>query len=64
METTIKACESCEALSINGVWCHETGCPDAWMDDIRECLWCGSDFHPEERYQACCDESCAQDYRS
>jgi hypothetical protein len=22
-------CDSCEALMINGVYCHETGCPKA-----------------------------------
>jgi hypothetical protein len=55
-------CTSCEVLNINGLNCHETGCPDAWQDETRECLWCGSTFKPEERGQECCDRSCAAAY--
>ena len=25
-------CDGCAILSINGVLCHETGCPDSWRD--------------------------------
>jgi hypothetical protein len=42
-------------LSINGVACHEIGCPDAWKDETRECFECGCDFEPEQRYQQVCD---------
>lgn len=55
-------CDSCEVLSINGANCHETGCPDAWRDETRECKWCGSEFTPETRDQTCCEESCADAY--
>jgi len=55
-------CKSCEVLYINGVKCHETGCPDAWKDYERECLWCGQKFKPEERYQECCSHSCTVAY--
>ena len=34
-------CQSCEVLNINGVNCHEIGCPDAWKDYTRECKECG-----------------------
>lgn len=27
-------CDSCEVLTINGVYCHELGCPEAWKDEI------------------------------
>ena len=27
-------CQQCETVHINGVKCHEQGCPDAWMDYI------------------------------
>ena len=55
-------CHSCEALTINGIYCHEFGCPDAWRDYKRECKWCGQEFVPETEYQDCCDQSCAEAY--
>jgi hypothetical protein len=54
-------CSQCEALMINGVYCHETGCPEAWRDERRECGWCGQVFRPEIHHAICCDDSC---YRS
>lgn len=41
-------CNQCEALMINGVYCHETGCPNAgarfdgedWIQQF-ECFECG-----------------------
>lgn len=55
-------CNSCEVLYINGVKCHEIGCPEAWKDYERECKWCGSNFKPENKDQEFCDESCAEAY--
>ena len=55
-------CESCQALMINGVLCHETGCPDAWKDYKRECKWCGQEFSPETKEQVCCSDDCAESY--
>ena len=55
-------CESCEALNINGVNCHEAGCPDSWRDYDVECLKCGSDFRPAEGHQKFCDDECASAY--
>ena len=37
-------CDSCNVLSINGVNCHELGCPDAWQDYEVKCKWCDNDF--------------------
>jgi hypothetical protein len=51
-------CKSCELLRINGVVCHETGCPDAWKDEIRDCAWCGQPFKPEHSQSLCCSHSC------
>ena len=51
-------CKSCVVLTINGVKCHETGCPDAWMDEERDCKWCGCSFKPEDRNQNFCDDQC------
>ena len=60
----VVTCSSCELMSINGIVCHETGCPDAWRDSKRECKWCGSDYKPEDRYQILCSDDCADAYRS
>ena len=51
-------CHSCELVRINGVVCHETGCPEAFKSERRECRWCGAEFTPEERFQRDCCESC------
>jgi hypothetical protein len=56
---TIKEkCHQCEALMINGVYCHETGCPDAWRDSTRECSNCGTSFKPQQEGQFQCDQEC------
>lgn len=51
-------CNSCEELMINNVRCHETGCPDAWQDERRDCKWCGSSFKPKWLSQYFCSHSC------
>lgn len=61
-------CNSCCVVSINGVACHEIGCPDKWIDPstgkgyVRECKWCGSGFEPEDRFSKFCDVSCLESY--
>ena len=57
-------CDSCEVLVINNVICHETGCPDAWKDETRECKWCERRFRPEERNQEFCGSDCAEAYHN
>ena len=57
-------CHSCELVRINGLVCHETGCPDAWRDSKRECKWCGSTFVPEDSDQRTCDQSCWDSYHT
>lgn len=47
-------CDGCQLARINGVLCHETGCSEAWRDEIRECGTCGSDFEPQYREQRLC----------
>jgi hypothetical protein len=56
----VKKCDDCEAVMINGVFCHETGCP-SWQNP-RQCDWCGNWFEPTERGQRCCDEDCQTAY--
>ena len=51
-------CHSCDALVINGLLCHETGCPDVWKDHKIECKNCGQEFKPESRGQVTCSHSC------
>jgi len=53
-------CNQCQALMINGVYCHEIGCPIAWKDYSKECDSCGCDFKPEEKHQTYC-EGCAEE---
>lgn len=55
-------CRSCEVLCINGLNCHETGCPDAWRDAASECKECGAVFTPTFHGQQCCDASCFSAY--
>lgn len=40
-------CNSCTPSRINGVLCHESGCPDAWKDKRLICEEClGGFFSP------------------
>ena len=59
-----KPCTQCEALMINGTYCHETGCPIAWQDYPPQCGWCGCRYEPEEEHQQFCCENCAEAYCS
>lgn len=38
-------CDGCNPSNINGVLCHETGCPHAWKDYPRECMECGGECY-------------------
>ena len=55
-------CNSCNAVYINGILCHEHGCPEAWKDHKRECKWCGQEFIPEAEDQFCCSYDCTKAY--
>ena len=47
-------CPQCETVYINGVLCHEQGCPEAWKDYTRTCRECGCDFKPMDRFHWVC----------
>ena len=54
-----KSCDQCEVLYINGLFCHETGCPNqkkVWQDGewiaVYDCPECGSTL---EVGQPCCE---------
>lgn len=49
-------CDSCAAVVINNIFCHETGCPESWRDRIVECKECGCDFVPKHRHQSICED--------
>lgn len=55
-------CKSCESVSINGVLCHELGCPDAYQGKEIECKNCDNHFIPEEKTDKFCCELCYLDY--
>ena len=63
-EITLKAtgCDGCNPSMVNGVLCHESGCPDAWRDSERECVWCGYLFSPSESTERFCSGSCCDSY--
>lgn len=55
-------CNQCEAATINGVYCHEQGCPDTWTTELRDCKWCGNEFKPDYDSQSCCSQDCLEAY--
>ena len=61
-------CTQCDSIGINGVLCHEQGCPEAHIDlstgrpYLKECRECGCNFEPEDKHQSVCDEVCAEVY--
>ncbi len=60
------ACDQCEAVSINGIACHETGCPNSWRHPVtmagylKPCFECGFDFTPEQQFESVCVD-CRED---
>ena len=53
---TANGCDGCSPNVIQGVFCHETGCPEAWRDQQNECFECGCLFYPGSRWQGTCDD--------
>jgi hypothetical protein len=59
------SCDQCEMLSINGVACHETGCPNQnkrwdanigqWFE-VFECPGCGTEHDNRGDAGACCTD--------
>jgi hypothetical protein len=50
----MNGCPQCEALMINGVYCHETGCPQLRIDAGRTCPECGMLCADRSEAVACC----------
>lgn len=53
-------CDGCSPSMVNGVLCHESGCPDAWRDRGVACFECGCDFFPSERGLRTCPDCCQE----
>ena len=53
------SCSSCQMLRVNVLPCHESGCPDSWIDTTRECRNCECNSVPESQWQHSCDDACA-----
>lgn len=69
----VTLCSDCDAIVINGMACHEYGCPSSHIDLAtgrlyeRECAWCGQRFIPEldqEWGLEYCDLNCAEAYNT
>ena len=54
-------CNQCEVVSINGVNCHEAGCPEAFKVQST-CKCCEGLFVPEFRGDVTCSHSCYVEY--
>lgn len=59
-----RGCDQCEALMINGVFCHETGCPNSkktWVEERQEwvrfveCRECGSEVEVGDTCNWCAE---------
>lgn len=49
-------CDGCNIQVVNGVVCHEQGCPYVFKDRKIECSICGFDFYPEDMFQNICSD--------
>lgn len=56
-------CNQCDSATINGVFCHESGCPNIgkrWNEEDQEfqevytCAECGSEYSEIESLESCC----------
>jgi len=57
-------CDDCDSVTINGIPCHENGCPSDHINLLTGmkheviCNWCDSYFEPDYKRQNCCDDDC------
>lgn len=51
----MKRCDRCQMMLLNGVPCHELGCPAVWLE-AKDCVECGRAFEPAHRHQRFCEQ--------
>jgi hypothetical protein len=51
-------CDRCAAIYINGLLCHETGCP---ITRTNKCIECGDRFRAANPIASVCDDCMADD---
>jgi len=64
-EITLKTgCDGCSPSMVNGILCHEHGCPEKWRDTEYECYWCGTDYLPQSEpgHLKLCSDECYRAY--
>jgi len=49
-------CDGCDVVVLQGVLCHESGCPEAWKDRQKRCGICGGEFYGDSKCQAVCED--------
>jgi hypothetical protein len=54
-------CDQCQLLRINGVVCHEIGCPNATVS--KTCKWCDREFRTKDRFRQTCSPGCQKAWR-
>ena len=55
-------CDSCQILAINGVACHEQGCPNGHKNKTADCKECGRTFRLKHNGQTLCSNKCHREY--
>jgi hypothetical protein len=55
-------CPSCQLARIQGIVCHETGCPDRHLFTFTSCLWCGQRCKARRDGRRFCSGSCYRSY--
>lgn len=60
-------CDNCNPVAIQGIVCHEEGCPTPWRgaNSVRECKNCPRKFTPNTElrwHSGMCSVGCYRDY--
>lgn len=57
-------CDGCSPGMVNGVLCHEYGCPDQWRDYTINCRGCDYEFFPQDKHMAICPNCAIEFWRT
>lgn len=53
IDLVANGCDGCNPAVINGLFCHEQGCPDEWRDRKLTCKDCGTSFPVIRKHPSC-----------